>query len=211
MKHPRKPPETPGLFDLLLEPERTQPGTEPPASEEGSSIQEPQELLLFSEAKSEEPKVRQPAESTDSRPTAPAVKPARPHRRPASLSARLTAGLIDLGVLLSVTLTIALGTRSMGIELAWEDGPAVLVFLLAFSFLYLVPPLAFWGRTPGMGWAGLVARAQDDQPLTFQQTVVRWLGTLLTLAALGLPLLLSLTGSSLSDRLSRSRTYHTNL
>ena len=127
----------------------------------------------------------------------------------ASFSGRLVAGLIDVGVVAGVALTIALGTSAMGVELMLEDWPALLVFLLSFSFLYQVPPLAFWGRTPGMAWARLVVRARPNQPLTFQQAIIRWLGSLLTLAALGLPLLLTFAGASLSDRLSRSSTLST--
>ncbi|HSM51631.1 MAG TPA: RDD family protein, partial [Thermoanaerobaculia bacterium] len=86
------------------------------------------------------------------------------------------------------------------------DWPAYAAFLVAFSFLYWVIPLAFWGQTPGMVWAGVVARNLDDGPLAFGQTARRWLGSLLSLALLGLPGLGALRGRSLADWMSGSRT-----
>ena len=83
----------------------------------------------------------------------------------------------------------------------------LLLFLLAWSFLYFVIALAFWGQTPGMAWAGVIARARAEEPLSFGQTVRRWAGAWLTWALAGLPGLLALTGRSLADRLSDSRTY----
>lgn len=123
-----------------------------------------------------------------------------------SWSQRLLAGLVDLavhGVVLLVMLgaTIALGVRpDLG---AW---PSFALLMLAFSFPYWVIPLAFWGQTPGMAWLGHGARALDDEPLTFGQAMLRWLGALLTAALVGLPLALALGGSSMSDRLSQSKT-----
>ena len=87
-----------------------------------------------------------------------------------------------------------------------SDWPAVALFLLSFSFLYTVVPLAFWGHTPGMAWAGLDARGRDGEPLAFDQTARRWIGGILTLLLLGLPLLLAFGGRSLSDLLSGSET-----
>jgi uncharacterized RDD family membrane protein YckC len=205
MTQPRKPPQSPRLFDLPLGSEKKRPGEAPPAKKPSVSYRQPEELSLFSDT-GEEAEVEASEGSPDTlsplrrRPPAPA--------RSARFSARCVAGLIDVGILSAVALATALGTHWLGVELVRQDWPALLVVLLSFSFLYLVPPLAFRGRTPGMGWAGLVARTADDQPLTFRQTVLRWLGAVLTLAACGLPLLLLFTTASLSDRLSRSRTYH---
>jgi uncharacterized RDD family membrane protein YckC len=70
-----------------------------------------------------------------------------------------------------------------------------------------VVPLAFWGGTPGMIWCGLVARNAVSEPLSFGQSVLRWLGAWLTWALAGLPGLLALGGRSLSDLLSGSATY----
>ena len=57
-----------------------------------------------------------------------------------------------------------------------------------------------------MVWAGIVARGEDAEPLAFGQTARRWIGGLLTMALGGLPGLLALSGRSLADRLSGSRT-----
>lgn len=127
---------------------------------------------------------------------------------PAPFSARLLAALADLGVHLAVAGAGWLGTILLGARLGAADLPAVALFLLAFSFLYAVVSLAFWGRTPGMAAAGVVARGAGDQPLTFGQTGLRWLAGVLTAALAGLPLLVALTGRSLGDRLSGSTTLH---
>ncbi len=205
MTQPRKPPESPGLFDLPLDSDRTRPDAASPAERPGAPYRQPEELSLFSD-EAEGAEVSEDLSESAS----PVPRDQPPPRQAAGFAARCVAGLIDVGVLLTVALAIALGTHWLGVDLAPRDWPALLVVLLSFSFLYLVPPLAFWGRTPGMGWAGLVARTVDDQPLTFLQTVLRWLGAVITLAACGLPMLLSFTGASLSDRLSRSRTYQRN-
>jgi len=120
---------------------------------------------------------------------------------------RIAAGAADLLVHAAMAVLLLVGTRMLGVHPVLADWPALGIFLLAFSFLYMVVPLAFWGHTLGMAWAGLVARNQDGEPLTFDQTARRWLGGLLTLALVGLPLLLTGTRRSLTDRLSGSATY----
>jgi uncharacterized RDD family membrane protein YckC len=127
----------------------------------------------------------------------------------AGIGRRLAAAAADLLVHAAVTVLALAGCRYLGVLPALGDWPAMLVFLLSFSFLYTVVPLAFWGHTLGMTWAGLTAASADGQPLSFDQTARRWLGALLTLATLGLPLLLALGGRSLADRLSGSRTLAT--
>jgi uncharacterized RDD family membrane protein YckC len=120
---------------------------------------------------------------------------------------RLAAAAADLLVHAAVTVLALLGCVYLGVMPALRDWPAVTVFVLAFSFLYTVVPLAFWGHTLGMTWAGLRAENADGEPLSFDQTARRWLGALLTVATLGLPLLLALAGGrSLADRLSGSHT-----
>lgn len=205
MKRKPGPEQGPGLFDLPLDAaaaskprpaSRASSGAngEPPAS---PVAPEPDALFGPEGAPPDAPaKITRLDETTA--PETPVAAPLVP---------LLRAGLIDLVVTLAVALSMAVGLRAMGIELAWRHAPAAALFLLAFSFLYLVTPLAFWGRTPGMAWAGLVARDTDGGPLAFRQSAVRWLGALATTLALGLPLLLVLLGSSLSDRLSGSRTY----
>ena len=125
----------------------------------------------------------------------------------AAVGRRFAAGAADLLVHAATAVIVLGGTYLMGIRPALSDWPAVLAFLLSFSFLYTVVPLAFWGHTLGMVWADLTSRNQDGEPLTFDQTARRWLGGVMTTATLGLPLLFSQGGRSLSDLLSGSATY----
>ena len=80
------------------------------------------------------------------------------------------------------------------------------LFALIVSFFAIVVPLVLFGRTVGMALAGLVAR--DDgagRQLTPSQAARRWVGTLATIAGVGLPLLWTMRdpGSSTpADRLS---------
>lgn len=130
---------------------------------------------------------------------------------PADLSKRLRAACGDLAILLAAGAVAAIGATLLGAELDLASLPAMLVFLLSFSFLYCVVSLAFWGQTPGMAWSGLIARSEETEPLSFGQTALRWLGHWLTWALLGLPGLLALSGRSLTDRMSGSSTYETSL
>lgn len=134
--------------------------------------------------------------------TAPAEAP--PGR--AGFLSRVAAGGADLLVHAAVAVGVLAGCRYMGVRPVLSDWPAVALFLLSFSFLYTVVPLAFWGHTPGMAWAGLDARSRDGEPLAFDQTARRWIGGIVTLLLLGLPLLLAFGGRSLSDLLSGSET-----
>jgi uncharacterized RDD family membrane protein YckC len=121
---------------------------------------------------------------------------------------RLAAGAADLLVHAAVGVLALAGTRGLGVRPTVADWPALAVFLLSFSFLYTLLPLAFWGHTLGMAWSGITSRNRDGEPLTFDQTARRWLGGILTVAALGLPLLA--TGDrrrALTDVLSGSATY----
>lgn len=128
-----------------------------------------------------------------------------PRAERVTLASRYLAGLADLAVHAAVVVLLLLGARLLGVPAGFGDWPALVVFLLTFSFLYSILPLAFWSQTPGMAWAGLVARAPGDVSLTFGQTARRWLGGLLTVALLGLPTLLAAAGGrSLADRLSGS-------
>lgn len=134
----------------------------------------------------------------------------RPAAVPAALTHRLAASLLDGGVLLVVTAAAILGAFLLGVRWRADDLPALALFVLVFSFVYSVMPLAFWGRTPGMALARVLSRGADGGPLTFGQTALRWLAGLLTVALAGLPLLLALPalgGRSLADRLSGSHTW----
>ena len=125
---------------------------------------------------------------------------------PGSLvGSRLAAGGADLLIHAAVLVLAFGGCVFLGVRPELSAWPALGVFLLAFSFLYTVVPLAFWGYTPGMAWARLASQNDDGEPLTFDQTARRWLGAVLTTAFLGIPLLL-FGKRSLADRLSHSET-----
>lgn len=125
----------------------------------------------------------------------------------ATIGDRFFAGLADLMVHVVTLGLAALAVFFLGHPVTLREAPPLLVFGLLFSFLYSVFSLAFWGQTPGMAWAGHLARSVTGEPLTFGQTVLRWLGGILTLGLLGLPLLLALAGGrSLADRVSDSKT-----
>lgn len=202
----------PLLFDLPLKPSRRRPGrvsrsdrpqAAPPGGE-AAGLREPappRGLLLFDE--DEKPAAVPTVEPGEG--VSPEAVAATP--RLATLGERLRAGLADLAVHAAVGLALLVGVEIMGARPGLADLPAVALFLLAFSFLYSVISLAFWGGTPGMLWTGLAARSAAGEGLTFIQTTRRWLGGLLTAALCGLPALLALTGRSLTDRLSASRTW----
>lgn len=190
MSRRRSRDEEPSLFDLPLDGPAPVVREEAEEPERGPSGEED----LF------EPEPRAPAA------VLPGARSAAP-REPAPLSARFLAGLADLAVHLALAVSLLFGSRLLGVEAGFGDWPALALFLLVFSFLYTVLPLAFWGQTPGMAWAGLVARAAGGESLTFGQTARRWLASLLTAALLGLPVLLALGGRSLADRWSGSETY----
>lgn len=122
---------------------------------------------------------------------------------------RLAAGLADLVIHAALGVTAILGVRGLGVRPDLSQWPAFALFVLTFSFLYSVLPLAFWGHTPGMAWAGITSRNQDGEALTFDQTARRWLGGLITALLLGLPLLVLVKGRSLADLLSGSASYET--
>ncbi len=124
----------------------------------------------------------------------------------AFLGDRLLGGLADLAAqLIALGLAIA-ATHAMDIVVTVADWMPFGVLALVFSFPYWTVPLAFWGQTPGMTWVGHTARSTSGEPLSFGQAFMRWFGAILTLALAGLPLLLALTGRSLTDRISGSRT-----
>lgn len=119
---------------------------------------------------------------------------------------RALAGLADLAVHGALLLLVLLGERLVGMRWDLDQWPGLATFLLTFSFLYTVVPLAFWGQTPGMSVAGILACTEEGENLSFPQTAARWAAGLLTLLLLGLPLVAALWGPALSDRLSQSLT-----
>ncbi len=194
----RPPADETALFDLPLEP--AQPAREAAQEERAERGAQPVLPLRPPAPAAAAPRtpVEQPAREPGPRPPAgPAAVPLR---------LRAIAGLVDLGVCAAVIVGLLVALLSMGVRPRLADWPAAALFLLAFSFLYHVLPLAFWGRTPGMALAGLRAVAADGEPLTFRQTVLRWCGSWLTTALAGLPWLLTPGGRSLTDRLSGSVT-----
>jgi len=204
--------EEPNLFDLPLEPDETQPPEGLP-EERRSQESASSELPLFpaaGEPAAHHPRPLPPPEEERSRDAVvevPAVDSPR-EPRTASLQRRWQAGLVDLGVHLALLAVAGLGAWLLGAQPRWADVGGLVLFVLVFSFLYSVYPLAFWGQTPGMLLAGVVARGGEHGALTFGQTALRWLGSLLTLATLGLASLLALFGGrSLTDRLSGTWTW----
>jgi uncharacterized RDD family membrane protein YckC len=185
-----KPPEEPLLFDLPL----GDPETEPAAP-------------LPPRRKAERPARSGPVPVPDPEPEEE-VAAASPAGEFAGRAKRLAAGLADLMLHAAILVAALVGTRWMGVKLdpLRDYLPPLAIFLLSFSFLYTVLPLAFWGQSLGMAWSGITSRNRDGEPLTFDQTARRWLGGLLTAATLGLPALVS-SRRSLSDLLSGSATY----
>lgn len=121
--------------------------------------------------------------------------------------ARLTSGLIDLAALLAVALIALLVARLLGIEAGLHLLPGVVLFVVIFSFAYHIFSLLFWGRTPGMALADLVARDPSGKSLTAWQSTLRWAGSLGTVLLAGIPMLVSwFTGWSLADLVSGSET-----
>jgi len=199
--------QEPGLFDLPLEAER---GARAAAASPAADAAKPRATAP------RQPKERPPAPSAPR--SVPKPAPMRQvekepetgtaEREPfASLKSRFMAGLADLLVHAAIAVAAVAGSRLLGVRPRPADWPAVALFLLTFSFLYTVLPLAFWGQTLGMAWAGLIGRSRDGEALTFDQTARRWFGALVTTATLGIPLFVTGRGRSLSDRLSASSTF----
>ena len=207
--------EEPNLFDLPLETDRASRAERPAAPDDdpvlplapSHAVQTPRAVQAPKPAAPRpapkpapvaRPDAPEDLESEAVGDGAPAAPPAKPH---------LLAGAADLLVHAAVAVAAIAGSRLLGASPKPEDWPAVALFVLAFSFLYTVLPLAFWGQTLGMAWAGLAARGRDGEALTFDQTARRWLGALATAATLGLPLLATGRRRSLSDWISGSVTH----
>jgi uncharacterized RDD family membrane protein YckC len=203
----QEPTDEPLLFDLPLEPERERPAERKrasrPAAPTAPTAQRMPEPDLGSILDETDPGLR--ARSAQGALEGQEEDEAEETDR-AGIGTRLAAGAADLLVHGAVIVGVLMGCRSMGVRPVLSDWPAFALFLLSFSFLYTVVPLAFWGHTPGMAWRGLDARSRDGEPLAFDQTARRWLGAIVTSVLLGLPLVLALGGRSLSDLLSGSET-----
>jgi len=188
-----KPPEEPLLFDLPLGGPDADPDPDPEPA--------PPPRRKAAERPTPRPvRVPDPEPEEDEA----ALEPAGEF---AGRAKRLAAGLADAMLHAAILVAALVGTRWMGVKLDLaRDWPPLAIFLLSFSFLYTVLPLAFWGQSLGMAWSGITSRNRDGEPLTFDQTARRWLGGLLTAATLGLAALVS-SRRSLSDLLSGSATY----
>jgi uncharacterized RDD family membrane protein YckC len=201
MRRPDKPnPDEPLLFDLpLAGPGETGPGDPP--------IQEPRRTAPAVPAKGPRTAAPRPV------PVPPPALDDEPDDEPlpaseyAGRGRRAAAGAADLLVHAAVGVLALVGIRWLGIQPTLSHAPALAVFLLSFSFLYAVLPLAFWGHTLGMAWSAITSRNRDGEPLTFDQAARRWIGGILTVATLGLPLLVTGDRRSLTDALSGSATY----
>ncbi len=201
----QEPTEDPLLFDLPLEPERDRPA-ERKRAPRPAPLPPPMSPMPPIPAKAARPELDLGAILDETDPGLRAASDEEDGPDRAGVGSRLVAGAADLLVHGAVIVGVLLGCRSMGVRPVLTDWPAFALFLLSFSFLYTVVPLAFWGHTPGMAWLGLDARSRDGEPLAFDQTARRWLGSIVTSVLLGLPLILALGGRSLSDLLSGSET-----
>jgi uncharacterized RDD family membrane protein YckC len=201
----KEPPEEPLLFDLPLgkaegptrdlgveEQRRRIPAGPSRERKAGPEHLRPLELPLDSVAETSDSGEREEWSATE--------------EERAGRGSRFVAGLADVVAHAAVAVLGVIGARQMGVRPGLSAWPGFTLFLLAFSFLYVVVSLAFWGHTLGMVWAGLIARGRDGEPLSFDQSVRRWLGGIATTALLGLPLLVAWRGRALSDLLSASET-----
>jgi len=208
----RAEPETGLRSEIGPEPEAEPKPGSAPAQERLQLPLEPALPVPRAPAPREPPHepVRQPSGTTPDPagdPAAPLVEPPRPRAGAAALSVRYLAGLADLAVHAALAISLLFGARLLGVRAGLGDWLPVTLFLLVFSFFYTVLPLAFWGQTPGMAWAGVVARASTGESLTFPQTALRWVGGLVTVSLAGLPVLLAAGGRrSFTDRVSDSET-----
>lgn len=217
-----KLPDEPVLFDLPLGPPVDESAAKyeprPPASSRKPSVKSaPSERIALLPFEESEPAPRYPQavpspraernliEDDDDESFAAPDASVFPSGRE-----RWIAGAADLVVHAAVLVIAVIGVRAMGIHPAPVHAAAFALFLAAFSFLYTVIPLAFWGQTLGMGWMRTIARDRDGQALTFDQTARRWLGGLIVAGLLGLPVWLALRGRSLTDWVSGSITLRAN-
>jgi len=121
-----------------------------------------------------------------------AEKQVRQKGAPAGLVIRLLAALYDSMIVFSlVFLSIAplvIGTKS----LLHSDIPKWVMFLLEVTIAYAYF-VGFWvksGTTTGMRpWKLQVAMAETGKPVSLESATLRFIGMLVTIAALGLPMI----------------------
>jgi uncharacterized RDD family membrane protein YckC len=211
MRRSGKPdePEEPMLFDLPLSTSDDEPEEPPMRRAPARRSAEPREERAPEPVRtSRMGPVPVPATRGAARDTEDAEDDLNvPAHEFARRGSRIAAGVADLVVHAAIGMGALFGCWGLGVRPTLAEMPAGGLFLLAFSFLYIVLPLAFWGHTPGMAWAGITSHNRDGEPLTFDQTARRWLGAVLTFLLAGLPLLLAFGGRSLTDWISGSATY----
>jgi uncharacterized RDD family membrane protein YckC len=166
--------------------------------------EEPGQTLFDLPLAAETPPRHAPESRDEERPealreTAGAAVPETPA---AGAARRVRAALADLLAIASVGLGAVAGLRLLGVALPSSAWLGVGAMLLVFSYLYSLLPLAFWGQTPGMAWAGVRVGAADGSLPSFAQAHRIILAGLLTCLLLGLPALLLWSGRSLGDRWS---------
>lgn len=125
----------------------------------------------------------------------------------APLAGRIQAAALDAVVLAAVLISLLAGGTLLGAPADLQALPFYLPTWLLFGFLYFVIPLLFWGRTPGMAYAGVIARGSNGAPLSVGQAIRRWMASMATMGLIGLPGLVALSGRSLADRLSHTSTF----
>jgi hypothetical protein len=136
-----------------------------------------------------------PLRTDDDSPSPPAPKAAVPEGesagRAASVGARAGAFGADAAMILLLAFATVLGARAFTGELPSTAGlPWAGAFLLLLSFFATVLPLMLFGRTVGMALAGLTVSPQaSSRRVGAGEAARRWVGTFVTLATLGLPLL----------------------
>lgn len=185
--------EANALFAGSAAAERQQTGSAPVPKPRPKEPTRPSHLPL--------PRTEKKATRPDSE-TRPVWKPT------VALGRRVGAGIFDLVVNLLVLTAVGLGLSLLKITIGPGAIAPLMLFALSFSFLYYVFPLAFWGRTPGMARTDIVTRSRDGETLSFSQAARRWIGTLLTLGTLGIPLLFAGKNGDLpADLLSHSQTF----
>jgi hypothetical protein len=137
--------------------------------------------------------------------------PIEPPERAAStgvapLSSRIGAFGADTALVLLLTAApLFAATAGPGRFLAPRGLWYAAVFALYLSFFATVAPLLLFGKTVGAALTGLTSRGPGESPLTLIQSARRWLGTVLAVAGLGIPLLATARNRrvpSLADRLS---------
>jgi hypothetical protein len=110
----------------------------------------------------------------------------------APLSARGAAFAADAAlVLLLAAAALLAATAGRGQPLRLQGLFWTAAFAVYLSFFSTVVPLILFGKTVGMALTGLTARGRSGSPLTARESARRWLGTALTVASLGAPLVVT--------------------